>query len=152
MHPNTLPRQWSVSLLAYNALLDSASTNDELHVLRVSRADGEGEGDHVIRGEHFLVDVVSEAGQRKGLPLQARATPLARPCIAGDAACRARRIDAFATALVRPEHLRLTSSSSLALSLLHKRRSSRSFRRSSVAGRTTCTPGSQCMPTGELGT
>ncbi|KAH8991018.1 hypothetical protein EDB92DRAFT_1862762 [Lactarius akahatsu] len=78
----------SLPLLVYNAFLDSASTNNEVHVLRVSRADGEG--DHVIGGEHFLVDVVSEAGQRKYLPLQARATPLPRPCIAGDAACRAR--------------------------------------------------------------
>ncbi|KAH8989521.1 hypothetical protein EDB86DRAFT_2831573 [Lactarius hatsudake] len=40
MHFNTLSRQWSLSLLVYNVLLDSANTNDELHVLRVSGARG----------------------------------------------------------------------------------------------------------------
>ena len=110
---------------------DLASTNDELHVLHVSRADvekwvREWEITPSEKGAFLerLVGVSSKAGQscvlcpslrfthrraslsvqRHGLPLQARARPLARPRVPGDTACSARR-DRHVR--VRPDHLRL---------------------------------------------
>ncbi|KAI9447405.1 hypothetical protein H4582DRAFT_2067922 [Lactarius indigo] len=46
---NTLPRQSSLRLPANSVLPDYASKNYELHVLWVSRADVEEEGDHAVR-------------------------------------------------------------------------------------------------------
>jgi len=68
---NTLPRQSALRLPVYNALLDIASTNDELHVLQVSRTDVEKwmKEWEVTPSEKStflerLVDVCSKAGQR----------------------------------------------------------------------------------------
>ena len=127
---NTLPRESTLRLPVYNALLDLASTNDELQVLQVSRADVEkwikewdiAPSDKSAFLERF-VDVFSKAGQpyapphlsslsapeprsvqRHGLPLQACARPLARSRIAGNTADRTRR-DRHGT--VQPVHLGL---------------------------------------------
>ncbi|KAH9034118.1 hypothetical protein EDB85DRAFT_1949044 [Lactarius pseudohatsudake] len=93
MHFNTLPRQSIICLPVYNAPLDSASTNNELHVLRVSRADVEG----VSEMSAFISTSFPKRGSRQGQAIhwQARASPLARPGarprIAGDTARRAQR-------------------------------------------------------------
>jgi translation initiation factor 3 subunit M len=69
---NTLPRQSALRLPVYNALLDLASTNDEVHVLQVSRTDVEQwlKDWEITPSEKSaflerLVDVFSKAGQRE---------------------------------------------------------------------------------------
>ena len=71
---NTLPRQSSLRLPVYKALLDLASTNDELHVLQVSRTDVEQwlKEWEITPSEKSaflerLVDAFSKAGQRYAL-------------------------------------------------------------------------------------
>ncbi|KAH8989688.1 PCI-domain-containing protein [Lactarius akahatsu] len=68
---NTLPRQSALRLPVYNALLDLASSNDELHVLQVSRTDVEQwiKEWEITPSEKStflerLVEVFSKAGQR----------------------------------------------------------------------------------------
>ncbi|KAH9057289.1 PCI-domain-containing protein [Lactarius vividus] len=68
---NTLPRQSALRLPVYNALLDLASTNDELHVLQVSRTDVEQwiKEWEITPSEKSaflerLVEIFSKAGQR----------------------------------------------------------------------------------------
>ncbi|KAH8988769.1 PCI-domain-containing protein [Lactarius hatsudake] len=68
---NTLPRQSALRLPVYNALLDLASANDELHVLQVSRTDIEQwiKEWEITPSEKStflerLVEVFSKAGQR----------------------------------------------------------------------------------------
>ncbi|KAH9168178.1 PCI-domain-containing protein [Lactarius sanguifluus] len=68
---NTLPRQSALRLPVYNALLDLASTHDELHVLQVSRTDVEQwiKEWEITPSEKStflerLVEVFSKAGQR----------------------------------------------------------------------------------------
>lgn len=76
---NTLPRESALRLPIYNALLDNASTNDELHVLQVSRTDVEKwlKEWEITPSEKSaflerLVEVFSKAGQPYVLCLSLR--------------------------------------------------------------------------------
>ncbi|KAI9447403.1 hypothetical protein H4582DRAFT_2067920 [Lactarius indigo] len=65
-----LPRQSSLRLPVNNVLPDSASKKYELHVLWVSRAGVEEEGDHAVRDEHLL-EVPHQRLFQSGLPDEA---------------------------------------------------------------------------------
>ncbi|KAH9053287.1 PCI-domain-containing protein [Lactarius vividus] len=144
---NTLPRQSALRLPVYNALLDLASTNDELHVLQVSRTDVEQwiKEWEITPSEKSaflerLVEIFSKAGQRatayhyklahvRSLDPASQATQLVA-------------LDAIATALSDPtifDYDPLFKLDAVLAAQAHPLFALLGY--SSAARRTTCTPG-----------